>query len=347
MSAEQITVFIPSGAGSPGFGGIFHCLKSDPNLVIHAGDQSLLSYGFGMADFSVQVPSSNQSDYIPFVVEYCQEKNIDVLLPITTRELESLAENIHLFERIGTKVVISPLNNLKIANNKFFVLEHAQSIGVPVPKFTQVFQFQELSDYCLERFREGEVKQCFKPVNGNGSRGFGVVTINLNSDFLHEKSGWMPLELEEWGKRMGSGQFETPLLVSDFLEGKEYSVDVLMNRGKIQYCIPRRRDKMIGGISVTGVIEHNKELIELSNKLVKSLNMNGPIGVQWKYDSNGIPKLLEINPRLQGTTSACILAGVNLPLEAVKGVLGHEIGLDKVQWGTPFTRFWTDIIPIK
>ncbi len=348
MSVNQITVFIPSGAGAPGFGGILHCLKVDPNLVVHAGDQNAQSYGFGLADFAVKVPASNQADYIPFLLEYCSLNQIDFILPITTRELEPLSENAHLFEERGTKVIVSSLQGLQIANNKFRILEHARKLNIPVPEFKQVFDFQELHDYTQKRFSQGEINQCFKPVHGNGSRGFGVITQSLNSDFLSQKSAWMPLTIEEWSQRMGSKQFVTPLLVSDFLDGVEYSVDVLVANNAICYCIPRRRDKMIGGISVAGIIENNTELIDLTIKLVESLNLTGPVGVQWKYDSQGIPKLLEINPRLQGTTSACLLAGVNIPLDTIKFASPSAYKpLAEVVWGTPFTRYWTDINPIK
>jgi carbamoyl-phosphate synthase large subunit len=346
MSAKQISVFIPSGAGAPGFGGIYHCLKQDPNIVVHAGDQNAQSYGFGLADFAVQVPASNQPDYIPFLLEYCSKNSITVLLPITTRELEPLSENIHLFEQMGTKVIVSQIEGLKIANNKFLILKHAQMHGIAVPDFKQVFDFCELSEYCTLRFESGEIKQCFKPIIGNGSRGFGVVVKVVDSNFLNEKSAWMPLTLDEWRQRMGCEKFITPLLVSDFLDGIEYSVDVLVHNNAIRYCIPRKRDKMIGGISVAGVIENNSELIDLTTKLVKSLNLTGPIGVQWKYDSHGIPKLLEINPRLQGTTSACVLAGVNIPLDAIKCATYSDFEpIDSVVWETTFTRYWTDINP--
>jgi carbamoyl-phosphate synthase large subunit len=348
MLNKPISVFIPSGAGAPGFGGIFHCLKHNANIIIHAGDQNENSYGFGLADFSVQVPASNHVEYIPFLLQYCTKHSIDFILPITTRELEPLSENSEVFQKMGINVIVSKLEGLRIANNKYTVLKHALELNIPVPQFRQALNFQELNDYCLKRFEEGETVQCFKPIMGNGSRGFGVVSKAINTGFLDQKSAWMPLTLAEWKKRMGMDAFITPMLVSDFMDGPEYSVDVLVSRNKTQYCIPRKREKMIGGISVTGTIEHNEELISLTKKLVESLNLNGPIGVQWKYDSQGIPKLLEINPRLQGTTSACLLAGVNIPLETINSELFNDfIPLDRINWGTAFTRYWMDIAPIK
>ncbi len=344
MSTKQISVFVPSGAGAPGFGGIFHCLKQDSAVVVHAGDQNASSYGFGLADYSVQVPPSNHTSFIPFVKDYCKKHSIHVILPITTRELEPLAKNKTSFQEIGTQVLVSNLEGLTIANHKYWVLEHAEKLGIPVPQFTLVSNFEQLKAYCEQQFLGGKSHQCFKPVLGNGSRGFGIVSREINSNFLNQKSGWMPLTIEEWGKRMEEQKFDIPFLVSDYLEGVEYSVDVLVHNRVVVYCIPRRRDKMIGGISVSGLIENNLEIIELTNKLVLSLDLTGPIGVQWKYDLEGIPRLLEINPRLQGTTSACLLAGVNIPLESIKSAMSSAYQPDsKVIWETYFTRYWADI----
>lgn len=134
------------------------------------------------------------------------------------------------------------------------------------------------------------------------------------------------------------------LLLTEYLPGKEYSVDVLVNQNEVLLCVPRSRDKMIGGISVSGVIEKNEILIELTRKLVLGLGLEGPIGVQWKADQQGNYKLLEINPRLQGTTSALLLAGVNVPQKTVKHYLGMDDNqLVEPKWGTRFSRFWKDV----
>jgi carbamoyl-phosphate synthase large subunit len=68
--------------------------------------------------------------------------------------------------------------------------------------------------------------------------------------------------------------------------------------------------------------------------------------MQWKEDEQGIPHLIEINPRLQGTTSALALAGVNLPVQAVRLALGMELSgsTADILWGHRFVRFWDERI---
>jgi biotin carboxylase len=55
---------------------------------------------------------------------------------------------------------------------------------------------------------------------------------------------------------------------------------------------------------------------------------------------------LEINPRLQGTTSVLALAGLNIPVQAVKMAMGETLSQQSadIEWGKRFVRFWDERI---
>ena len=88
-----IRVLIPSGAGAPGFAGIVKCLKQRNLCEIYAGDCEVGVYGSSLADYFFVVPKSNHPDYIHSITEICIENKVDVILPITTQELNLLAKN--------------------------------------------------------------------------------------------------------------------------------------------------------------------------------------------------------------------------------------------------------------
>ena len=347
MSAfNNIKVLIPSGAGAPGFAGIIRCLRKDERIEIFAGDVQENPYGKALADHFFVMPASSADNYVEKICEICKKHQIQVLLPITTRELLPLAKHKSEIEALGTKVVISDLEGLEIANNKGRLLHHQikHETDIPVPDFGFAMGKQGFIETANQLF-EMHDKLCFKPVEGNGSRGFGVIVNKVNDDFLHEKAGNAALTVKEWSARMPK-EFEDLLMVCAYLPGVEYSVDLLCDHGKVLVCVPRTRDKMIGGISVAGTFENNFTLKAFCMSLVNQLKLHGPIGIQWKEDANGMPYLLEINPRLQGTTSACELAGVNFPLLAVKMALGEDLALSglKIAWGKKFVRYWEDAV---
>ncbi len=345
MSTTKPRVFIPSGAGAPGFGGILNCLTQNNFSEVIAGDSNEFAYGRGLVEhFCKMPPSSDENEYLTQIKSIILGMNVDLVLPITTRELTILSKHKVELEKLGTKVVVSELSSLNIANHKAEVLKWANQNGLPAPQGFSVVSWDDFNNKCRELLNQHK-KVCFKPVLGNGSRGLGFVCDERELNFALEKPGEFWMTLNEWEKRL-KPKFDEglELLVAEYLPGVEYSVDCLVFNGKMMNCIPRSRDKMIGGISVAGTIENNEEIISQTTKLVLGLNLEGPIGVQWKADIDGKFKLLEVNPRLQGTTSAALLAGVNIPQKTVKHYLGlPDNETNEPIWGTRFSRFWKDV----
>ncbi len=357
-----VRVLIPSGAGAPGFAGIVKCLREIPSVYIVGGDSKEFVYGKSLSDSFVTMPSSDlENAYVEAVISVCKSHGIDVVLPITTRELLVLARHrVRIKTETGSSIVVSDEVALLTANHKGRLYEFAWTHGFRVPAFSIVRDKESFG-------REAEIlgvsfrDLCFKPVMGNGSRGFGRVLSDsgYSTDWIQEKAGVLPLRKEEWLERLPLEFTEgEELLLSVYLTGMEYSVDMLCDRGRVIYCIPRSRDKMIGGISVAGTFLNHEPLISECCRLAELLGLDGPIGMQWREDTNGDCYLLEINPRLQGTTSVLLLAGLNLPVEAIRLVLGRSDGttfrdtkdgyvvnkgLD-FGWGRSFVRFWEETL---
>lgn len=351
-----LRILIPSGAGAPGFAGIVRCLRSLPEVFIVAGDAKEFVYGSQLADVFTVVPSSlEEQDYVDAVVSMCQQYSIGVVLPITTRELLVLSKHREYIEEAGSCViVVSEFEGLSIANHKGLLYEFAWNHGFRVPGFAVVTGRES---FLKEAMGLGISHRmlCFKPVIGNGSRGFGKIVPNSTpaDNWMEEKAAILPLTAEEWATRIPDTLEEgEELLLSVYLIGAEYSVDMLCKRGKTIYCIPRSRDKMIGGISVAGTFIQHEVLISECCRLAELLQLDGPIGMQWKEDEMGDCYLLEINPRLQGTTSVLALAGLNLPVKSIAVALGLgridgaravNEGLD-FDWGRSFVRFWDECL---
>lgn len=342
MTLPAIRVLIPSGAGAPGFAGIVECLREREGLEVIAGDINTKAYGKALANkFFVNWPSDN-AEYLDIISKKIKEESIDVILPITTRELLPLSLNKERLAMLGVKVLISDSKAIEVANDKGATWNYANSIGIKTPTGAIVQSVDEWENAVSEILNTGK-NACFKPIFGNGMRGFGIVENKRGINFWTEKSGILPLNKQEWLERL-KFEWAQALLVSEFLPGKEYSVDVIIHQNEVKRIAVRTREKMIGGISVQGTFIQHSEIEEMTVKLLTGIGLDGPIGVQWREDDNEIPKLLEINPRLQGTTSASRVAGVNIPLEAVKIFIGEDVDFSKkIQFGTSFNRYWKDI----
>ena len=102
---------------------------------------------------------------------------------------------------------------------------------------------------------------------------------------------------------------------------------------------------MINGISVEGEFIKNDSLTGYCTQIIRELQLHGIIGIQVKGSLAGKLSLLEINPRVQGTTPAGLGAGINLPVLAIKQELGLPISPEELQvkWGVKFSRYWSEV----
>lgn len=131
-------------------------------------------------------------------------------------------------------------------------------------------------------------------------------------------------------------------IIMDYLPGLEYSVDVLAWQGKMIACVTRSRDKIRDGITFEGTAVEHKEIIEYCRQIVEKLNLSYMVGFQFIEDKFGKAKLIESNPRVQGTMYHSTLAGANIIEGAVELYLTGKtkVSQEKIKWGTKLKRYW-------
>lgn len=334
-----------TGAGAPGAAGILHCLEQSPSFTITVADANPDAVGRWLAKDFETIPFAHDPAFTDAVLSLCRKKDIHIVLPLVTRELIPLSKHIKEFEAAGAKLPVSPAASLEIANNKSRLYEFLQWRGIGVPEF-RVVETVEQFKTAVEELGYPAKPVCFKPSVSNGSRGFRIISEQINELALlfNHKPTSTYLGFNDATRILSSGKFPE-LLVSEYLPGEEYSVDCLANHGESILVLPRLRKKMINGISVEGEFIKEDSIIHYCRQIIKELQLHGNIGIQVKKAAAGQYLILEINPRLQGTISAGLGAGVNLPVLAVRQELGLPISPDElnVKWGTKFSRYWKEV----
>jgi carbamoyl-phosphate synthase large subunit len=303
-----------------------------------------LAYGKALADdFRCMLPSRDPN-YAQSVLDWATEEGANIVFPITTRELLPLAERADDFAQAGIALPISSAKSLETALDKAKTVEVAQAIGHPVPAFA-IADNRYAMAAAARQLGYPSKRICFKPCQGNGSRGFGIIDAQAQHlPYDEQKAGALPMTLEEWMGRWPSEENPQANLFAEYLPGREYSIDALFNQGHCLGVWVRSRDKMIGGISVAGEAVNHTSLEKACAELGQHLHLHGLIGFQHREDESGTAKLLEINPRVQGTTSAWQGMGLNLPWALVQMALGKELHglLNKPKAGQRFVRFWDE-----
>lgn len=334
-----------TGAGAPGAAGIIECLKKSKKLELWGCDANADASGKYILKNFFTIPRAGDVNFIPTVLKKAKQYGINVILPLVTRELLLFANNYEKFEKAGIQVITSDAATLEIANNKSRLYQFLKSKDIDVPGFEVVSDHKHFVA-AVKKLGYPQKRVTFKPAISNGSRGFRVIDDKVDKAWLlwNEKPNNTFITFKEISDILKK-QPVKDLLVSEYLPGDEYSVDCLANNGECLIVIPRLRSRILNGISIGGEFIENKNIIRYCTEIIETIGLHGNIGIQVKKAEDGKYKILEINPRVQGTIVTNLAAGANLPLLAVEQELGKRINPDKIKikWGLKFVRVWKEI----
>ena len=335
-----------TGGGAPGGPSIIRCLQAEKRFRLHVGDANATATGRFLNDIFVQLPHASESHFIDFVLDYCVKNGINIVFPLVTMELFKFSEAIDVFEKNNIKVIVSEKSSLDIANNKSRLYEHLARHQILTPQYRVVSEgdFDQFLQACKD-LGSPQKPIAVKPSVSNGSRGVRIVDNSVDKvDLLfNHKPSSLYTDFNELAKILRGANFPE-LLVSEVLTGEEFTVDTIVNaRGKADIILPRLRKKMLNGISTEGQFVDNQEIIDYCQQIINSLKLIGPIGIQVKRAADDRFKILEINPRIQGTSVAAMGLGINLPVWAVRQTLGETVDIPTINWGKQFARYWNEV----
>ncbi len=339
---DSLAVLI-TGSGAPGITGTLYSLKNnfDKREIRTIGtDIQDEVVGRYLCDSFYRISRPSSVEYLPQLLSICEREGVDVLLPQNTAELSILSEHKGDFEKIGTSVAVSSKESIDRANNKHELMKRASAVGVPVPRFHIVSDREDLIE-CAKDLGWPKGPVVVKPPVSNGMRGLRIIdeSLDMKHQFFSEKPSGGGMKMSNLLDILGPSFPE--LLIMEYLDGDEYTVDAL--RAENLVIVPRRRDLIKTGITFNGTVEKNDDIIEYSKKLSLETDLCYAFGFQFKLDGEGIPRLLESNPRVQGTMVLATFAGANVIYGAVKHALGEKVPEFKVDWGTRILRYWGGI----
>ncbi|MCM3117471.1 ATP-grasp domain-containing protein [Neobacillus sp. MER 74] len=280
-------------------------------------------------DYAFVEPDISGEEYIDFCLDFCQRHEIDIFIP--RKENVLISHRLSQFEKLGVKVLVCPDASLmesmdnKAETYQMFTRGPANSL---IPDY-HVVNNLEAFKIAYEQLKEKGHTVCFKPVIGEGANGFRVIKDQIDSItqlFNHGTSYRIPYHYA--CEILGQQETFPDLMVLEFLEGREYSIDCLSSQDKLYAAIPR----MKGDGRIREIVEQT-ELIKLAHDFHQEFKVPYVFNIQVKYNNNGEPKLLEVNPRMSGGMHFSCLSGINIPYLAVKILLGEDVNLIKPRFG--------------
>jgi biotin carboxylase len=276
-------------------------------------------------DYAFTEPTISGEPYIDFCLEFCQQHKIDIFIP--RKENVLISKRLADFEAIGVKVLVCPDSELmETLDNKaaaYHSIMQKEENGVRLVAIPDFYVVNTVNDFknAYQCLREKGHSVCFKPVIGEGATGFRIIEDNIESiDHLFRRASSRRLPYKYACEILSQQEVFPDLMVLEYLDGPEYSIDCVSSNEKLFAAIPR----MKGAGRVREIVEHH-ELIQLAHRFHQQFKLPYIFNIQVKYN-NGVAKLLEVNPRMSGGMHFSCLSGINFPYLAIKVLLGEEIG---------------------
>ena len=284
-------------------------LVLNKDLKIYGADMAGTAPALAYCDFTRRVVAMKDPGYIQNLLDICEADHIDLLIPTIDTDLLVLSENKEKFEAIGTRVMISDPDKIRICRDKNNTSQFFVDCGLHAPM--PVNNWKE--------YKSG-FPAFIKPKDGSSS---------INAFKVENEE-----ELEVY-----AGQVED-YIVQPFVSGKEYTIDIFCDwNGNPISIVPRERLQVRAGEVLKTKIELDQIMIEESRELCAAFKPCGPMTVQLIRDNAGIDWYIEINPRFGGGAPLSMKAGARSAEAILKLMNGDETGEYQIADGAIYSRF--------
>ncbi len=319
-----------TASGSPGGGRLVRSLQQngERDVTVVGTDMSERRGGRLICDAFHVVPPGSSDEFAPFLIELAEREQVDVVLPLSSFEVAAVAG---VADRFGVPVLVASLEAIAACNDKSRTTALAEQLGIPVPRSIVASTPDQLRDAAVA-LGYPDVAVCIKPTNLKGSRGFLVVSANTNRRWhiLEARPGPLPLTLEETIEAIGSEHEFPSMLVMDYIQGPEHTVDAICRGGRFVLGHAKTREAVRAGLAMFFRTVDEDQLVEGSRALVRELAIDWFVNLQFIGG-----RLLEINPRI---STIVYQEDLNLPYLAVRHALGE---IDEEELAAMSTRVRT------
>lgn len=255
-------------------------------------------------------PKVRSEKFPDFMINWLARNPCDAIFPLDDDVLEVLLSNRHRLP--NPKALLAPdAETVLHVNDKAWLIPYAASIGIAVPRTVVI---RARAD--LRNLQSTTLPVIVKPSRDCGSRGLRRIT---GQD-----------QLKDACQQAIAGGYS--VLVQEIIpaDGQGLGYFALYDRKRelaAQFMHRRLREYPVdGGPSTLREGIWDESLAKTARRLLESLNWVGLAMVEFKEDTrDGIPKLMEINPRFWGSVALPIFSGVDFPVLAARITAGLEV----------------------
>ena len=300
--------------------------------LVHVCNSDDKSVAFKYADRKVISPLIYDENYIPFLIKYCKDNDINIIISLFDIDLLMLAKHKKDFEEVGTKVIVSDPKIIEVCNDKWATNKFLTQSGFLAPR-----SYLKIEDV-IKRIKDGCLSYpiVVKPRFGCGSISVSIAYDEEDLVYLTKKAN---KEITSSYLKYESAVTEEKVIYQECLNGQEYGADIINNLdGETQNVIVRKKIAMRSGeTDIAELVDEpiiRETLLKLGEATKHIANMDCDV-----FLVDNKPYVLEMNARFGGGYPFSHMGGCNLPQAIVSWAEGKAVSKEMISAKTGITGF--------
>lgn len=243
------------------------------------------------------------------IIETLACNHYDLVIPTNDIIATILSKNKKDLSQFAT-IYVNDWETYHKAYDKLQTMKKCMENDIPCPKTAEI---NSISDFDETNFNYPLV---VKPRSSFGARGFNVVNNRkeMIECFNRTEAKFGPSLIQEFIPQ-NDKQYQVELLID-----KDHNCKAFLLMEKVRWY------PVNGGSSTMNITIHDETIKKDCLKLMKLLNWRGYASLDLIRDSrDGLAKIMEINPRLNGTAKICFASGINLCKLILQDAFNDEV----------------------
>lgn len=302
-----------------GLGDLYHCARllreaAAGRLRVIASHTDPAAPILEAADRAFTEPArgTGPEAYVRWALEVCEAHGVELFVP--SRQAAAVAGAREEFASRGVYVQVPSVQVQDTLAHKDALYRELEGQDIALPDYRVVRSLAQFDD-AYSVLRQRHPRLCVKPTVGIFGSGFRILDEGIDDYDALLRTQCTHMSLRAYRDVLLRARRPFELLLTQYLEGAERSVDCLAVRGRMVVAVSRRKEGR------RQVLETAHPVIDASASLVARYALDGVVNVQFR-DSGGVAHLLEINPRAAGGLLYSCASGVNFPYWSVALALG-------------------------
>ena len=278
-------------------------------LASHDSEAMSFSSRYAEKKHIYTTPSVDEDMFIEDLVSVLKNEGYDYIIPTNDITLMAVSSRRKELEPY-VKVPLASHQAIEACDDKTKTIRLAEENGIPCPKT----RFIEGPDDLLDAADEVGFPLVIKPRRGQGGKGIAFVSSKDELEDSYSKT------VKNYG----------PAMIQEFIKGEKYLLAALLNSEHT----PRRASvhrviRNIGGLTIYGKTASQPKIVDHGLKLLSAAGLYGMVEADYILDKrDGLPKLMEINPRFFGSLAIHTAAGIDYPYLLCRMLMEGDIETD-------------------